>query len=849
MAASQILTALSLPLRLAFMLIAALLWILCEYPLHLAIVVFTQLMMLPVSVAITIRFQEQTSKPGTVTSDAAKYLMGFKPVLATWKLILFPIADFVSYLSFPLFFVMWYSMMFFALCLVPAYYLLRWPLKPLWRGFEDWKATREIVAQRITTKFLSVSGTVGDARYEYWQGEWRGGYVVTPSLRLKIYRVSDLLMEEQWLVRLSRAIPAYAGKISRRVSQTIRILIGATLRSPHIPSVVKVPLAGATLVTAFVEDALEKKVVCLLRSIVASTNGWGSKLQAVEQHAKRSGNEVIYTSRLSSEDMRVLSILPGIQGQPLSCLLHTKPRSSIKYHALSYVWGDPKLERFVKVNSEKCVIGKNLYDCLVRLRRTNTKYELWVDALCINQADLEERSEQVLRMGEIYRNAGKVLIWLGLDVPGIEDIFCPGYRKPQPDGGRDLANTDAICHLLSSLWWSRVWTVQELILGSSVLVQCGKYKLPWDSFCEVIDSHAKSIKSSDLEKTFYQEYLALKSERKLFMGHVRRRYPLLEQIYKHRGKGATQARDKIYGFYGLLGDASLEVAPNYVLHQSIIEESFAVHFINRYKSLAVIALAEVPTSDTRSHTYWSWFPRWKGDGTTSARMPFWTGLGDEIGQQPWSEEAFDACRGNMVKILCEKVGHPYDYAIKLEGWPIDRVVGVSPEIKLETLDEPNCNCLILEQWLKMTRNPDIDPEVRLHSPKPQRLYRTITAGEFGEEQPPGSRGYSQYLAARTAACRGRRLFVTAAGRYGLGPPDTGAGDQVWILFGMAVPVVLREIPQDRGPFGSLAYLGQAYVDDFMNGKDDEQADIPVPKLDSKLVVIATYEDTRTKGTG
>ncbi|KAI0973457.1 heterokaryon incompatibility protein-domain-containing protein [Xylaria arbuscula] len=840
MAASQILAVLSLPLRLAFMLLAALLWIFCEYPLYVATIVFPQLMVLPMSVAITIRFQEQTSQPGTVTSEAAKYLMSFKAVSEIWTFVLFPVAKLVSWLPFPLFFIMWYSMIFAFVCLLPAYYLLRWPLKPLWRGFEDWAAMREILAQWITSTFLSVSGAVGDARYEYWQGEWREKYVATPSLRLKIYSTADFLLEQQWIGRLSKSVFAHAYKIGREAFQTVQSLVGATLRSPYVPSLVKVPLAGTALVTAFVEDALEKKIAHLFRCMVVSTSDWSSELQAVEQNAKRSGNDAIYTSRLSSEDIRLLCILPGVEGQPLRCLLYSKPRSSTRYQALSYVWGDPKLERFIMVNSKRCVIGKNLYDCLVRLRRPDTKCELWVDALCINQADLQERSEQVLCMGELYRNADKVLIWLGPDVPGIGDIFCPGYCESHPDGGQDLANPDIVYHLLSSEWWSRVWTVQELILGSSVLVQCGKYNLPWDSFCEIIDSHTKGIKSSDLEKTFYQEYLALKSERKLFTERARRRYPLLEQIYKYRGKRATQARDKIYGFYGLLDDASLEVTPNYVIHQSIIQESFAVHFINRYKSLAVIALAELSMSDFNSKKHWWWFPEWKGDGTTSSRTLFWTGLGDEIGQQPWSEEAFDAACGNAVKRACEKVGHPYDYAIELEGWRVDRVVEVGAEIKLETLGEPNCDHILLKQWLKMTRNPNIDPEVRFRSARPQTLWRTITAGEFGEEQPPESRRYSQYLAARTAACRGRRLFVTAAGRYGLGPPDTSAGDQVWILFGMAVPAVLSEKPRPRRS-GSLVYIGQAYVDDLMNARDNGQPDILVQNLDSELVVVAIYE--------
>jgi hypothetical protein len=64
------------------------------------------------------------------------------------------------------------------------------------------------------------------------------------------------------------------------------------------------------------------------------------------------------------------------------------------------------------------------------LRLEDRKRLIWADAVCINQADDEEKSWQVRMMGDVYRNADRVLIWLGL----AEDGSIPFYpRRPEHD--------------------------------------------------------------------------------------------------------------------------------------------------------------------------------------------------------------------------------------------------------------------------------------------------------------------------------------------------------------------------------------------------------------------------------
>jgi hypothetical protein len=86
------------------------------------------------------------------------------------------------------------------------------------------------------------------------------------------------------------------------------------------------------------------------------------------------------------------------------------------YVALSYTWGDASVTREIFVDDIPVSVTVNLYAALLQLRdhsRVRQGFRIWVDALCINQADLVERAVQVARMKEIYERAWHVVVWLG----------------------------------------------------------------------------------------------------------------------------------------------------------------------------------------------------------------------------------------------------------------------------------------------------------------------------------------------------------------------------------------------------------------------------------------------------
>lgn len=92
-----------------------------------------------------------------------------------------------------------------------------------------------------------------------------------------------------------------------------------------------------------------------------------------------------------------------------------------EYEALSYEWGQEAPIVTITINNQKFLVRQNLAFALAALRRHNTRV-LWVDALCINQNDIDERNSQVRQMADIYREAQCVVVWLGRDSCLAHDV-------------------------------------------------------------------------------------------------------------------------------------------------------------------------------------------------------------------------------------------------------------------------------------------------------------------------------------------------------------------------------------------------------------------------------------------
>lgn len=111
---------------------------------------------------------------------------------------------------------------------------------------------------------------------------------------------------------------------------------------------------------------------------------------------------------LRGKQIRLLEILPCLSFDGLvTCKLRTVDlEHQPEFYALSYVWGNPGDTKKVKINTHVVPVTKNLASFLSHVQNSSsTQIKFWIDAVCINQEDTEEKSWQIQMMGDIYQRA------------------------------------------------------------------------------------------------------------------------------------------------------------------------------------------------------------------------------------------------------------------------------------------------------------------------------------------------------------------------------------------------------------------------------------------------------------
>jgi hypothetical protein len=114
------------------------------------------------------------------------------------------------------------------------------------------------------------------------------------------------------------------------------------------------------------------------------------------------------------QEIRLVLIQPGAFSSPIHCSLqHVSFRNSPRFEALSYVWGNPKVVTPIHLDERKFNVTINLSAAIQHLRSEDMVRVFWIDAISINQLDLDERGQQVQLMGDIYEAATRTTVWLG----------------------------------------------------------------------------------------------------------------------------------------------------------------------------------------------------------------------------------------------------------------------------------------------------------------------------------------------------------------------------------------------------------------------------------------------------
>ena len=282
---------------------------------------------------------------------------------------------------------------------------------------------------------------------------------------------------------------------------------------------------------------------------------------------------------------RLLRLLKG-NSDPIQCQLFesrlavpehilASPELVCDYAALSYTWGSESRPCDIIVNRSNMTVTKNAYLALRDLRYQEQDRILWVDALCINQADTVEQGQQVQQMGSISSKAKRVIIWLG-EATYDTDYVMYYMNQLEKEGSKHASDdreisdeqwgnvwsavvrglrpdqTDVLVEGLRSLlhrsWFKRVWIIQETANAQAAEIVCGGKSVSASVFALMPpllkitpDLHCQPILDIMPGRLRDNSWWAEKRD-------------LHTMLDKFRNSEATDPRDKIYALLGISSD-------------------------------------------------------------------------------------------------------------------------------------------------------------------------------------------------------------------------------------------------------------------------------------------------------
>ena len=616
-------------------------------------------------------------------------------------------------------------------------------------------------------------------------------------------------------------------------------------------------------------------------------------------------DETIYQPLTGTHDIRVLELYAGEPDDELSCSLHIcsvvfeypvehvtslgtqhRPRTlhatsctsgtPIWYTALSYVWGNPALVKTMTCNGKDFAVTKKLDLALHHLRRSDVSIMLWVDQICINQDDLQEKGQQVNLMGIIYQRAWSTLVWLGEEAdnsddaidtllntktalqyyqdgkaPNTEDferLFLPASDSPK---WQDLGK------LMRRPWFQRVWIIQEVVLSQQIIVMCGTRCISWAdlalfSFCMV---------DNDFEQYLYSQESSVGKDEDLESGSIRalkiarikdyndtspRKTTFLDGLVEGRAAQATNPRDKVFAIMGL---TNTQWYPDYS-DEVIDVYSKAALKIESTPDLGNLLCCVDHLQPTLNLP--SWIPDWATPRQTVS-----------LGYNTKYHKVYQASK--ELEMVSRTEITDKGAALAIMGVIVDtitRVGMVAEEVDLRDVlipqsftsrfvlegislamkfcqPYPISTCTLFEAfWHTLVAGKDhsnfakapdefapifallfdtttgSSPSFPDQSSIPTK--RRLTIENLQVRRP--ARTYRQMQIAMKAAVQRRRLGMTTQRYLGLFPRGTEPGDQVCVFTGGWVPFVIRR-NQARDEY---QLVGECYLHDIM---DDEVYDM------------------------
>ncbi|KIJ63509.1 hypothetical protein HYDPIDRAFT_112934 [Hydnomerulius pinastri MD-312] len=570
----------------------------------------------------------------------------------------------------------------------------------------------------------------------------------------------------------------------------------------------------------------------------------------------------VYEPLTGPRSIRLFDLRPGTPDDPLECSLAEYDLDSApEYTAISYAWGDPASTVCAIIcDGKRLVITENLRDGLVKVRDSQRPQMLWADRICINQGDVDERNHQVKLMGEIFRGAAVVAISLGGDEQGeeketlafvhemVEHFRAEGQMvdwagskfilRTSPSRGCEHSPFEGLLRLFRRPWFSRTWVIQEHGLAKTAVAMFGD---------EVILFHYIGTAALILRRCFKEHLVPLELKQTVDM--VWHLYLMFSPEVKFRNFAhlidntrpfqATDPRDKIYALLeheharSQSGEAIVE--PDYRKTTLEVYREAAVKLIQHGQSIDILsAVQHDPDASLVDPDFPSWVPRF--DNYFGSRvLGRYTSNHLASGNNPFPSELIPQdCESNVLKVrgiffdtICS-----HTHTLRATSFDLTDVhstfdnpvsaIWAAGKLGTTTATYPSGDTMKKAFVSTLTAGGALSSEQDFSA----YWLRIFEAGFDPDECTAFERQYHHSLRQLAEGgswmrfqdtiseiCNARKFLFTSRGYFGLGPGAAQLDDQIVVLFGVDVPMLVRKRED-----GKYTLVGECYVHGIMAGK-------------------------------
>lgn len=324
--------------------------------------------------------------------------------------------------------------------------------------------------------------------------------------------------------------------------------------------------------------------------------------------------------------------------------------ADLQFDAISYVWGSAPASVRVKCNNGTLLVTPTAFEMLgyIYLYKPEPQRPIWVDAICINQSDAEEKAVQVPLMHRIYSSAKTVLVWPGrldqiaLDCAReLQEIPLPWDSDSAADAIRQrwplhLSKKwspfwQGLLQLLQLDWFERLWTFQEAVLAKEAILFCGRIWIDLDHLLrftlKIYENPEHPFgKHRSLDYRIIEQCNCIVESR--YLGRISASIlpSLLDSLRRRR---SAEEVDRIWAIFGLLDETMrLRLSPLIDYTEAARREPWRT-FIACMKHVATesqnIWILHLPRAQLPKHLHLpSWCPDLRGRGNVHGCLDeFW----------------------------------------------------------------------------------------------------------------------------------------------------------------------------------------------------------------------------------